>query len=87
MLEKIKGRRTRGCQRMRFLDGVTDAMNVNLGKLREVVRDKKAWHAVAHGVATEQSQHDLKVCLFYFQGSPILVLILKNFKFLKKLNS
>ena len=72
---------------MRFLDGVTDAMNVNLGKLREVVRDKKAWHAVAHGVATEQSQHDLKVCLFYFQGSPILVLILKNFKFLKKLNS
>ena len=50
MLGKIEGRRRRGCQRMRRLDGITDAMNVNLGKLREIVRDSKAWRTVVHGV-------------------------------------
>ena len=51
MLGKTEGRRRRGCQRVRWLDGITDAMNMNLGKLREMVRDKKARHAVVRGVA------------------------------------
>ena len=52
MLGKIEGRR-RGCQRMRWLDSITDAMN--LGKLQEMVRDREAWRAVVHGVATSQT--------------------------------
>ena len=47
MLGKIEGRR--GSERMRWLDSITDAMNMNLGKLREMVRDREAWHAAVHG--------------------------------------
>ena len=51
VLGKSEGRRRRGCQRMSQLDGITDAVNMNLGKLREMVRDREAWHAAVHGVA------------------------------------
>ena len=50
MLGKIEDRRIRGCQRMRLLDGITNAMNMNLGKLREMVRDREAWRAPVHEV-------------------------------------
>ena len=56
MLEKIEGRRRRGLQRMRWLDGITDAMNMNLGKLQEMVRDRGALCAALHGVTKSRTQ-------------------------------
>ena len=56
MLGKIEGRRRRGWQRVKWLDSLTNSMDMNLGKLQEMVKDRESWHAAVHGIAKSQTR-------------------------------
>ena len=82
MLGGIEGRRWRGRQRMRWLDGITDSMDMSLGKLRQLVMDREAWHAAIHGVAKSQTRlsdwTELNPCICHFERGILKPVILFN---------